>query len=107
MVQSDASYTFLFTFRCNGVAYGEPLVEAYVEQLADYDPSVAGDAYRRAWFGTKNSLPVQLKSLGFSDFDVQGVMAALRDHRDADRRLDTTPDRLHAVGFREVPQPSA
>lgn len=102
MVLNDFSQTFLFTFRCNGDAHGEPLVEALVEQLAGYDPSPAEDASRHAWFGTENALKGILDRLGFSAFDVQGIMGALHSHRDADRRLAVTPDELHAVGFREV-----
>ena len=102
MVLNDFSQTFLFTFRCNGQAHGEPLVEALVEQLADYDPSVAEDAYRRAWFGTEHALTPMLESLGFASFDVRGVMAALHSHRDADRKLAVTPDQLQAAGFQDV-----
>ncbi len=40
--------TFLFNFRCNGHAHEAPLVKVFVEQLADYDSSVAADAYKRA-----------------------------------------------------------
>ena len=104
MVSNNLPQTFLFTFRCNGSAHGEPLAEAFVEQLAEYDPSVAGDAYKRTWFGTENSLSAMLDSLGFSAFDVHGVLGALHDHRDADRRLAVTPDQLHAAGFRPIAQ---
>ena len=102
MILNDFSQTFLFTFRPNGQAHGEPLVEALVEQLADYDPSAAEDAYRKAWFGTENALSPMLEGLGFAAFDVQGVVAALHDHRDADRRLAVTPDQLQAAGFQDV-----
>lgn len=102
MVLDDFSQTFLFTFRCNGEAHGEPLVEASVEQLAAYDPSTAEDAYKRAWFGTENALTAMLDVLGFSAFDVQGVVGALHSRRDADRRLAVTPDQLHAAGFQEI-----
>ena len=102
MIANDFSQTFLFTFRCNGQAHGEPLVEALVEQLAAYDPSAAEDAYKRAWFGSENALTAMLDGLGFDTFDVEGVMAALHSHRDADRRLEITPDKLQAAGFREV-----
>lgn len=102
MVKNDFSQTFLFTFRCNGEAHGKPLAEALVEQLAAYDVSVAGDAYRRSWFGTEEALGPMLSGLGFDDLDIQGVAAALQSHRGADRKLDVTPDQLQAAGFIEV-----
>ena len=102
MVLNDFSQTFLFTFRSNGEAHGEPLAEALVEQLADYDPSVAADAYHRRWFGTQRALRPMLERLGFAALDIDGVMAALRSHRDADRKLAATPDKLHSVGFCEI-----
>ena len=102
MVSNDSRQTFLFTFRRNGEAHGEPLVEVLVEQLADYDPSVADDSYRRAWFGTMDALSAMLESLGFSDFDVQGVAGALHTQRDADRRMAVTPDQLQGAGFKEI-----
>ncbi len=102
MVLNDFSQEFLFTFRGNGVAHGQPLAEVLVEQLAGYDVSVAGDAYRRNWFGTEEALGPMLAKLGFEDFDVKGVLGALGSHRDADRRLAVTPDQLEAVGFREL-----
>ena len=101
MILYDFTQTFLFTFRNNGEAHGEPLAEVLVEQLAGYDPSVAGDAYKSAWFGTQESLSPLLTELGFADFDVHGVMGALRSHRDADRRLDVTPDQLQKAGFHD------
>ena len=52
MVLHDLSQTFLFTFRPNG----QDLTEVLVEQLAEYDPSVAEDAYKRSWFGTNHDL---------------------------------------------------
>ena len=102
MVLHDFSQTFLFTFRNNGEAHGEPLAEALVEQLADYDPSVAADAYHRSWFGTQKALRPMLVGLGFETLDIDGVMGALRSHRDADRKLAVTPDQLEAVGFGEI-----
>lgn len=101
MVLYDFSQTFLFTFRNNGEAHGEPLAEVLVEQLAGYDPSVAGDAYKSAWFGTEKALEAMMEALGFAAFDVCGVMGALHSHRNADRRLDVTPNQLHAAGFHD------
>ena len=102
MVLYDFAQTFLFTFRSNGSAHGEPLAEVLVEQLAGYDPSPAADAYKRVWFGTERSLGDTLEGLGFSALDIRGVMGALHSHRDADRRLSVTPDQLHAAGFQEA-----
>ena len=99
MVLNDLSQTFLFTFRSNGQANGKPLVEATVEQIAGYDPSVAEDAYRRVWYGTEDSFTAMLQVLGFAAFDIEGVQGALHSHRDADRRLAATPDQLQAAGF--------
>ncbi len=93
---------FLFTFRNNGGQQDEPLVEVLVEQLADYDPSVAGSAYQRSWFGTREALGAMMEGLGFEAIDVRGVMGALRDHRGADRRLGAAPEQLKTAGFNEV-----
>lgn len=43
-----------------------------------------------------------LNELGFAELDTQGVTAALSTHRDTDRRLNTTQDRLQDVGFIEI-----
>ena len=102
MVLNDFSQTFLFTFRCNGEAHGQRLAEALVEQLAGYDGSPASDAFRRSWFGTEEDLAPVLATLGFPDFEVKGITAALQSRRGADRKLAVTPDQLQAVGFREV-----
>ena len=102
MVLHDFSQVFLFTFRPNGEAHGEFLVEVLVEQLAGYDPSPAEDAYRSAWFGKEKDLFPMLETLGFAAFDIQGVRGALHSHRDADRRLAVTPDQLERAGFKEV-----
>ena len=103
MVTNDASQTFLFTFRCNGEnPGGQRLAEVLVEQLADYDVSVAPGAYRRSWFGTEEAMIPMLKELGFDDLDVRGVMAALLSHRDVDRKLAATPDHLEGAGFRDT-----
>lgn len=102
MVLQDFSQTFLFTFRYNGEAKGQRLAEAHVEQLAGYDPSVAEDAYRTSWFGPEDKLLPMLESLGFPEMDVEGIKAALHSHRDTDRKLDITPMRLEAVGFRAI-----
>ena len=101
MVLYDFSQTFLFTFRNNGQAHGEPSVEVLVEQLAGYDPAVSGDAYQSAWIGSEGALTPMLEALGFAAFDIGGVMGALRSHRGADRRLDVTPNQLHAAGFHD------
>ena len=102
MVLNDFAQTFLFLFRPNGEAHGEPLVEVLVEQLANYDPSAAEDAYKSAWYGTEKALFTTLEQLGFAAFDIQGVKGALHSHREADRRLTVTPDQLHAVGFHKL-----
>ena len=102
MVLNDFSQTFLFTFRPNGQTHGHVMAEVLVEQLADYDPSAAADAYKRSWFGTDDALGVMLATLGFPESDVQGVMAALNSHRNADRKLAVTPDQLQHVGFLQV-----
>lgn len=102
MVKRDESQTFLFTFRCNGETNGEPLTEVLVEQLADYDPAVSADTYKRSWFGAQDECGPLMMALGFGDLDVQGVLAGLSSHRDVDRRLTITPDQLKDAGFKEV-----
>ncbi len=98
---NDVSHSFLFTFRHNGEAHGQPLAEVLVEQLADGDPSVAPDASHRSWFGTQEALCSLLPELGFEPLDVQGVVAALHDRRGADRKLAVTQAQLQAAGFQE------
>ena len=102
MLPNDLSQNFLLTFRNNGQAHGEPLVEILAEELAAYDPSVAEGAYKRTWFGNEDAMKPMVEELGLAAFDVQGVLAALHDHRGADRRLAVNPDQLEAAGFREV-----
>ena len=99
MVLNDMSQTFLFTFRTNGEAHGLSLAEVQVQQLSDNDASVADDAYRRNWYGTEQSLTPMLADLGFPLHEVEGVLAALRSHRGADRKLSVTPDQLLSAGF--------
>lgn len=99
MTMAANAETFLFTFRPNGEANGKPLTEILVEQLADYDPAVAEDTYKRSWFGTLEDCGPLMMSLGFGDLDVQGVMAAIGSHRNVDRRLAISRDQLAQAGF--------
>lgn len=102
MPPTDETQNFLFTFRCNGEAHGQPLTEVLVEQLEDQDPSVAPNAYKQSWFGTEEALSNLMPDFGFAPLDVQGVMAALRDHRGADRKLAVSLEQLREAGFREL-----
>lgn len=43
-----------------------------------------------------------LRSIGFPTLEVEGIMAALHSHQDAERKLAVTPDQLHEAGFREL-----
>ncbi len=43
-----------------------------------------------------------LNALGFTEMDVEGILAALKSHRTADRKLTVTPDQLQDAGFGEV-----
>lgn len=102
MLEDDLSQTFLFTFRPNGQTDGQERAEVLVEELADYDPSVAADSYKRSWFGTDVALGSMLGTLGFPDTDIEGVLAALKSHRNADRKLAVTPDQLQEAGFQQL-----
>lgn len=104
MGQESIAQTFLFTFRPNEVAEGEPLVEVFVEELADYDPSPAEDSVKCSWFGKEDAMVSMLENLGFEQFDIRGVVGALNDHRNADRRLAITLEQLHKAGFRDAPK---
>lgn len=99
MASIEAPQTFLFTFRCNGESEGKAQTEILVEQLADYDPAVAADTYKRSWFGTQEECGPLMMALGFGDLDVQGVMAGLNSHRDVDRRIAVQTDQLDQAGF--------
>ncbi len=102
MLANDFSQRFLFTFRPNGQANSQDSIEVLVEELADYDPSAAADSYKRSWFGTEDALLSMLNALGFTEMDVEGILAALKSHRTADRKLTVTPDQLQDAGFGEV-----
>ncbi len=102
MPLTEQPQRFFFTFRCNEEAHGEPLTEVLVDQLEDQDPSVAPNAYKRSWFGTEESLAGLMPRLGFAPLDVEGVLAALRDHRGADRKLEVSQDQLREAGFQEL-----
>ena len=102
MPSTEQTQRFLFTFRCNGEAHGEPLTEVLVDQLEDQDPSVAPNAYKRSWFGTEENLAGMLPQLGFAPRDVEGVLAALRDHRGAASTLEGRQDQLREAGFHEL-----
>lgn len=102
MSSPQETQNILFTFRCNGEAHGQPLTEVLAEQLEDQDPSVAPNAYKQSWFGTEEALSGLLPDLGFAPLDVEGVLAALRDHRGADRKLPVSQEQLREAGFREL-----
>ncbi|MGI4831541.1 MAG: hypothetical protein ACRYFU_25660, partial [Janthinobacterium lividum] len=93
----------LFTFRNNGGSAERPLAEVYIEELVVHNRSVAEDAYKRCWFGAEDDLPTLLKGLGFEEFDIHGVMSALKSHQDATRERTVNRDRLEESGC--VPPP--
>ncbi len=102
MSDVDNPQSFLFTFRSNGKQNEQLLVEVLVEQLADYDPSVAASALKSSWYGSEEALGPMLEGLGFEEFDVHGVLGALHDHRGADRRQSVTTEQLRAAGFADI-----
>ena len=102
MLSTEETQSLHFTFRCNGEAHGQPLTEVLAEQMEDQDPSVAPNAYKRSWFGTEEALSELMPHLGFASLDINGVLAALRDHRGADRKLTVSQSQLEQAGFREL-----
>jgi hypothetical protein len=101
MVTDSTPQPFLFTFRPNGEAHGLRLTEVHV-QLADYDVFAEEDPCARSWYGTEVSLEPMLTGLGVAPHIIEGVLAALGSHREADRNVSISSDRLTEAGFKEA-----
>ena len=97
-----ANSALLFTFSASSNASGHLVVEASVEELAGQDRSVAPDAYRRYWSGSESELASMLSTLGFSLLDQEGILASLRSHRDAARKLEVSQAEVQKAGFKEL-----
>ena len=89
----------LFTFQHNGEAHGKSLVQATVEHLVVHEAPVGPEAEQRHWFGTEDDLPEVLAKVGFSDLDIEGVLAGLRVHRVETREVEAVSDDLNGLGF--------
>ncbi len=80
------------------------MVEAVAAEIVEEDRSAAPDAYKRHWFGSESELEAMLAQLGFSALDQEGILASLRSHRDAARKLEVDQVQVEKAGFVELAQ---
>ena len=91
-----------FTFRDNGFANDQELVEATVEKLDEHEPSVGPNAEKQSWFGATDRLGAVLLEMGFTTLDVDGVLSTLKVNKVATREVSATADSLNETGFRSI-----
>lgn len=101
MSEKKAAERMLFTFQSNGEADGRRMVEAVAEHMVIHEAPVGPDAEKRSWFGTEDALPEVFKEVGFSDLDIEGVLAGLRVNRVETREIETVSEDLNRLGFVE------
>ena len=99
MNDESARERMLFTFQSNGESHGQRLVEATAEHLLIHEAPVGPNTNKRSWFGTEADLPATLTKAGFTDLDIQGVLAGLRVNRVETREVEATSKDLEALGF--------
>ena len=87
----------LFTFRPNGEASGQRLVEITAEPVEQHETPAGAE--RQSWFGPEEKVAEILKQLAFAKLDVDGVMASLYTNRVATRSGAVSIERLGAAGF--------
>ncbi len=95
----------LFTFQSNGESHGQRLVEASAEHLLIHEAPVGPDTEKRCWFGAEDDLRGVFEQVGFSELDIDGVLAGLRVNRVETREVDAVSDDLAGLGF--VPKSDA
>ena len=89
----------LFTFQSNGESHGQRLVEASAEHLVVHEAPVGPAAEKRSWFGSEDELPVVFARVGFTQLDIDGVLAGLRVNRVETREVDAVSADLSGMGF--------
>ena len=90
----------LFTFQSNGEIHGKRMVEATVEHLAIHEAPVGATAEKRCWFGAEDTLAEAFACLGFTQLDVDGVLATLRVNKVSTREVEVRGDQLESSGFK-------
>ena len=91
-----------FTFRNNGSANDQELVEVTVEKLDEHEPPVGPNAEKQSWFGATDRLGAVLLEMGFTTLDVDGVLSTLKVNKVASREVSVTAALLKKTGFRSI-----
>ena len=99
MAQRTDPERMLFTFQYNGEIHGRRMVQATVEHLVIHEAPVGPDAEKRNWFGSEDDLPEVFSKAGFTDLDIEGVLAGLRVNRVETREVETVSEELDGLGF--------
>ena len=98
-MQQNKVERMLFTFQSNGEIAGERMVEATVEHLAIHEAPVGAAANKRSWFGPEDTLAGAFACLGFTQLDVDGVLATLRVNKVSTREVEVHDEQLESMGF--------
>ena len=99
MANENVPERMLFTFQSNGEIHGKRMVEATVEHLAIHEAPVGAAAEKRSWFGAEDSLAEKFACLGFTQLDVDGVLATLRVNKVSTREVEVAAGALESIGF--------
>lgn len=99
MSQSKIVERMLFTFQSNGESHGHRLVEASAEHLLVHEAPVGPTAEKRSWFGPEDDLPGVFSQVGFTQLDIDGVLAGLRVNRVETREVEAVSADLPGMGF--------
>ena len=102
-MHENDSQRMLFTFQSNGEIHGKRMVEATVEHLVIHEAPVGTAADKRSCFGAEDTLAGAFACLGFTQLDVDGVLATLRVNKVSTREVNVQLRKLNSMGF----QPSA
>ena len=99
MATQDIPERMLFTFQSNGEVHGKRMVEASVEHLDVHEAPVGAAAEKRSWFGAEDTLAESFACLGFTQLDVEGILATLRVNKVSTREVEVLGRDLEAMGF--------
>ena len=90
----------LFTFQSNGEINGQRMVEASAEHLLLHEAPVGPSAGKRLWFGAEDGLASAFSCLGFTDLDIEGILATLRVNKVSVREVEVLTSALDTMGFK-------
>ncbi len=102
MSNEAISERMFFTFRRNGNANDQELVEATAERLDEHEPVVGIAAEKQSWFGSTESLGAVFIDLGFTPLDVEGILSTLKVNKVATREVSVNADAIKDAGFRNI-----